>query len=254
MSAKHLIFIFRSFRAISRLGKTSRDVNSAPITSLASFQGPFNDKIKLVGHEIFSLGIYGLMASYLWVLKNFQEPFQDLEKQVQMSNSAPITTPASLQGPFNGIDNKEKIRDVKIDVDSSSSSHGRREVELDTRNNEGAIVKLQKDILVLPMMGFSITVFFSLMTFHNPTDMNLGMRIFMPLLPISFLTYFIGFSLPNKYSKKSDLIKLVGHEIFSLGIYGLMASYLWYYNMAFIPILCAILTTVLLVMAYLEKL
>lgn len=210
-----------------------------------------------------------------------QKPFPYLEEEVEKSDSAPIP---SLQSPFNNyshcIDIKGsniqekrtegKRREVKLDDESSSSYQRGREAKLATTHtlpktrseivrpsdedkDEGAIETLRNNKLVLVMMGLSVTIFFSLMTFHDPSNMNLGMRIFMQLLPISSAAFFSGIVLRKKGPRFSDKIKLVGYACLFLGIFGVMASYLWFYA-ALIPILCAIIAFVLIVMICFNKL
>lgn len=119
--------------------------------------------------------------------------------------------------------------------------------------DEGIIETLRSNKLVIPLKVLSITIFFGLTTFHNPNEMNVGMKTFLQLLPISFTAFLIGIPLHKKHPGTSDKLKLIGYGCMFLGIFGVMSSYLWFYA-AVIPIMCAIVATGLLLMAWFKKL
>ena len=118
---------------------------------------------------------------------------------------------------------------------------------------DGIIETLRNNKLVIPVTILPTTIFFSLTTFRSPSNMNLGMKTFMHLLPISFIAFLIGIALHKKYPGISDKFKLIGYGISVWVISGLMASFLGLYG-AVIPILCSVVATVALLMAWFNKL
>lgn len=114
-------------------------------------------------------------------------------------------------------------------------------------NNEAIMTTLRDKDLVSKIIMTSCALMFGLLTFHNLSDMNVAMQIFMQPLLIAVAVLSIGIPLGDINPGYGDKFKLVGYVCFFLGFFGIIGSFLGPY-LCVIPLICAVFLIVPLLM------
>lgn len=112
---------------------------------------------------------------------------------------------------------------------------------------------LREQELAKQILGFAIPMTMGLMAYYNPMAMTLATRLAFVLLSIGFAALWNGNLLHETYPGFSHKIELLGYACMLTAFYTLVAYFLKHTYLAFVPIICLILSLVPLGMAFFNR-